>query len=136
MFSCKSPRLDWNRPTWRSCCCSRYTIKSGFIPFPHFDRSTSKAWWIAEFNTWKLFSYWYHFSWKKKWGGGPKCYVGKPSFFNKMKERKRGKFPSSYYAGLNLIHLNMNSMSKVDRHHMFFGLKWFQQKRKTHIELI
>lgn len=63
----------------------------------------------------EAFSSQYHFSCKKKKSGSTVLL----------------EFPSSRYTGLNLIHLNMNSMSRADRQHMFFRLKWSKKNRKT-----
>lgn len=46
------------------------------------------------------------------------------------------KFPSSYYASLNLIHLNMNPMSNADRRHVFFELKRSEQKNTHGVNII
>lgn len=41
----------------------------------------------------------------------------------KFHSSTKWKSPSPYYTGLNLIHLNMNPVSKANSHHMFF-LGW------------
>lgn len=131
-FLFRSLLLDWHRPPSNENMILTLVITSRFIPFPHIWQVLFKGLMSSTTEDMKAFSYWYHLSCEKR---GLAILLEKLHSSTKWKGGERRKFPCPCYTGLNLIHLNMNPMSKVDSHHMFFGLKWIKQIRKTPIEL-